>query len=344
MIQDEPARVTFYSVDRCGFYTFRGRQPEFGGLAETCSQLAQWAQRKPFSLTKLSDPVEGSDLLPVYLLGIIPMGEDWLLGCWNQTPARDGRVTSISMNSRIGRLEVHESELEPGTIPGFATYFWIVPRRNVVATVTFDGAAAGRAAMQSYLRDFLAYASPYVVEGADESGDDVILGYTDQDDGVAQNLHPRFLLHTYAKGGQRAHILARHTMIKKVIRVGHITLENQVQRNNFQRLVSFLRGDVNQNPAVGGTRAARVELEYTPSREELVQMMEAEDADETGERSDDLGFVLRGEQGIYWLSKSRASDSFTLTIDRTGEMVDLQSIADTLMAQRAGMLRLLRDA
>ncbi|MGJ7510512.1 hypothetical protein [Variovorax sp. GT1P44] len=116
MLQDEQARITFYSLNRCGFYKWRGQHPEFGGLADTFTQLAAWGRNKALSLTKLAEPVEGSDQLPVYLLGIVAVGNDWLMACWNETPARGGRVTSISMNSRVGTPQVHESELEPNTI------------------------------------------------------------------------------------------------------------------------------------------------------------------------------------------------------------------------------------
>ena len=151
---------------------------------------------------------------------------------------------------------------------------------------------------------------------------------------------------TFSKKGRRAYLLANHEKIKRVLRVGRVTLENVVDRTTFQSLIRFLRGDPTVHQAVEvGVRSARVELQYTPTEEELKAMIEADDADDDGSRWEDLGFDLNGEDGTIWLNRSRASDTFSLNLEvASSGVVKTELLAETISAQRNQLLQLLEDA
>lgn len=342
----QDARITFYSVVQCGFYKRGEKAPSFGGLGDTFQQLAAWSNGLELSLTKLIDQAPDADNLPVYVLEMVPCNTGWILACWNEVPSQDGNITSVSKNSIVGAPQVHLNEVVEDSIPGYATYFWIIPERNVIASVKFSDFTTGLKAMSGYVSDFLTLESTYAIDAIDPDGQPYIAGYTNKGDGIATAAKPRFKLATYNKKGRRTFLLENHAKIKKVVRVGRVTLENVVDRTTFQSLVRFLRGDPTKHQNLEtGVRSARVELQFTPTEDELKAMIEADDADDDGSRWEDLGFDLQGEVGTIWLNRSRASDTFALNVDvGASGVVKTQILAQTLNDQSDQILQLLVDA
>ena len=341
----QDARVTIYSVSKCGFYRRGEKLPKFGSLADTFQQLSDWSKGLPLSLTKLTDPTPDADSLPVYLLEMVPCGSGWILACWNEVPSIDGNITSVSKSSIVGSPEVHINGVVENSIPGYATYFWIVPDKNVIASIKFRDFTTGLRAMSAYIGDFLALESAYAIDAIDQDGQPYIAGYTDKQDNVPTAAQPKFKLETFKKKGRRTFLVDNHDKIKKVVRVGRVTLENVLERTTFQSLVRFLRGDPTQHQDVEvGVRSARVELQYTPTENELKQMIEADDADDDGSRWEDLGFEIPGE-GTVWLNRSRASDTFPLNIDiGAAGVVKTELLSKAIVAQKEELLKLLEDA
>jgi hypothetical protein len=341
----QDARVTFYTAAKCGFYKRGEKVPSFGGLAETFQQLANWSDGLALSLTKLTDPAPDADTMPVYLLEMMQCGNGWILACWNEVPSADGNITSVSKDSIVGAPQVHLNEVVENSIPGYATYFWVIPDKNVVASIKFRDFSTGLKAMSAYANDFLALESTYAIDAVDAEGQFYISGYTDKADNIATAAKPKFQLVAFNKKGRRAYLLENHAKIKRVLRVGRVTLENVVDRTTFQSLVRFIRGDLNKNSDIEvGVHSARVELQYTPTEEELKAMIEADDADDDGSRWEDLGFELNGEGSTIWLNRSRASDTFALNVELGASgVVKTEMLAQALHAQRDQILQLLED-
>lgn len=341
---NEDVRVTFYSIGKCGYYKWGMKNATFGGVQDTFAQLQQWGTDAELSVTKLMDPAPDDDQLPVYLLGITRSGDDYVFGCWNEVPSGEGAFTSISKNSIVGDPKIHENPLEPNSIPGFPTYFWVVPEKGVVASIKFLGATSGMLGMQDYIKKFMALKTSYAIDGQNEDGQYTVVGYTNQGDKAPMGVQPRFHVGTFRKKGRRAYLLENHTRISKVIRVGRVSVDKMVDKGILQSFIGFVRGDVNRSDHITGVRKAKVELEYTPSEAELIAMMEADDADDEGGRWEDLGFELAGEPTI-WINRSRASETFSIELDHPGgRVVSVEAIAKALTKQRTEMLKLLDDA
>jgi hypothetical protein len=340
----EDVRITFYSLKKCGFYPWGMEHPVFGGIEDTFDQLVEWGADADLSITKLIDPAPDDDEHPVYLLGTKRTGKDFVFALWNEAPSANGAVTSISMASKVGSPQVHQNPLEAGTIPGYATYFWVVPEHKVLASIKPLGNTSGLTAMQNYIKKFLMLKTRYAIDGVNEAGEYTVIGHTDQGDNKPSNAHPRFHVTTFKKAGRRPYLIANHAKISKVIRVGHVTVDKITDRGILQSFIQFVRGDVAQSNRVTGVRKATVELEYTPTEAELISMMENDDKDEDGTRWEDLGFTLNGEDKTIWINKSRASDTFKLDLNRhAADVITLDSICDSLTQQRADVLRLLDD-
>lgn len=339
------AHVSFFSATQCGFYGRGDNAPRFGGLHDTFAQLEEWGRDLDLSVTKLIDLDPGADDVPIYLLGVKAIGRNWLLGCWNEVPAHDGAVASISKNSKVGQAaKVHANPISPDTIPGYATFFYVVPARNAVACITFDGAASRRKSMAAYVRRFLNLESKYAIE--EEAGDGVIqiVGFTDQGDNVPLPVGPRFNLDPFQKAGRRDFLIANSDKVTKVIRRGHVSLSKKVDLQMFQTFVQFVRGDKSKAADVTGLHTVRVELAYTPTREELTSMITAEEDDSELLQWERLGFEVKGEDQPIWVDRTLARGEIDLSVERSSGVITLDSLATAVGARTAAMLQFLDDA
>jgi len=196
--------ITFYKIEQCGFYKYRAKTPVFGSQSKLLMDLANWSNGAELAHTKTFTPKEGN-ALPIYLADIKEHKGTWLVTLWNETHEADEKVPSLMANASVGANNVILNDVKPGSIPGFATYFWFIPDLNVLATVRFARTYTGPNAMQMYMRSFLRYFSSYTVRDDNEVNDDgslKIIGYRDGKNGDVLRLFPRFKASLYAKAGE----------------------------------------------------------------------------------------------------------------------------------------------
>lgn len=340
----EEVKVSFYKVTQCGYYSHGANAPAFGGLQEVLTELAAWSNGAALALTKLFDPL--GDDLPVYLFGMRQVGNDWTFTTWNEIPAHDGKVASVSRRAVVGQAQVHLNAVDADDIPGYATYFWAVPDQNLIASIRFNHAVSGQQGMRSYIERFMALESSHAVQEQNDGGEARIVGYVENADAPMTKVAPRFRTGAYVKPGQVRYILNNHARVKKVVRRAHLHIVNPAEQTLLQGFVQFLRGG-NGNNHAAVDRSAYVELEYTPTQDELRAMIEAETADLDASAWDDMGFIMHGETSkTYWLGRASASDRLQLDVERdadTGAIVTLESLSAALAANRAAILRILQD-
>ncbi|WP_298016626.1 hypothetical protein [uncultured Castellaniella sp.] len=335
--------ITFYDVSQCGFYKWGAKTPVLGGLVQALQELKDWSDGKAIPLTKLKQSRRDDDVMPVYLRGVDRLGDDWTVATWNEVPAGEGGVASISERSIVGgKQQVFANEFEKNSIPGFATYFWFVPSANVVATLRMEGSVAAKEPMRGYVEAFIETRSSFVVEDADGT----IVGYRDPACAESKplKLYPKFRLSPYVKPGALARIRAARDQIVKVIRVGHLELTNPVDAAAFGGVLAFFRG-ANRKRQITRDRQLRVELELTPTERELEKMIKEELGAKRRSSWEDLGFALKGETSkVLWVSKSMARDIFEmdLRVDEAG-VVDLASLKEELAKRRKHILRILQN-
>lgn len=336
------ATITFYRIDECGYYRRGDRAPVFGGVVSTLRDLDEWSRGKHVSITKLWELTdENDDQLPVYLFDMKRGAEDWLVATWNEVSATDRGVLSIAEQSIVGvDTETHANRVVERTIPGFPAYFWFIPERGVMATVKFERALAAKDPMVMYVLHYLRQESPYVLQ--DDDGN--IQGY--EDPTAAEQLtgkpYPRFKVAPYAKPGEIELILRSRESIRKIVRSGTLRPNNAVDAAAFGGMLTFLRG-AQRNRNVVGEQKVRIELDLTPTADELDRMIEIELALDRNREWGGLGVVLQGEGGrVRWVSHSLARDTFEFDVrlDRSG-VVMVDSLLERLQANKNEILRIL---
>jgi hypothetical protein len=245
------------------------------------------------------------------------------------------------MNSKVGDTKVHLNSVEKNSIPGYATYFWVVPARGVVASLRFRRSITGQAGMSDYLGRFMSEFTSYAVWDKPGQPDAKIVGYTNLNDGKPKKLRSRFKLRSYPKSGNIDYLLEKWADIKKVVRRGRVTAIKPLDLSFMQYALRWLRS-ANANTQALVNQTAYLELEYSPTKEELAAMIEAEANDPDSLGWDDMGFQLKGENSPRWIGRESAAGWFKLNINRVNEeAVDLGSLMDALSGQQAEILSLL---
>lgn len=331
--------LTFFEFEQFGFYRRATRELLFGDMVPALQELHEWALDKDVGMTELASASRANrGSLPVYVFGLQPAtGGDWVLATWNTVPNSEGGVASLARDSKVGRAPlVHDNPIVEDTIPGFPTYFWFVPEHNVFASLKFDNPITAVQPMLGYLKQFLRTESGYAV--TDDNG--TIVGYRDLN-GDGDHTKANVVVKAKAKGkAAEVELLKRERpKIRTVIRDGYLTQTAKRDRGLFQKLSQFLKDDTQPSYLTQQTKV-HIAIDYTPTEEELEQMIETELTTTRVDEFEDLGFRLQGSQETIWINsaRSRKTVNLNLLIPANG-VLPVRDLADVIAARRREFLR-----
>lgn len=336
----EKAKISFFQVSKCGYFT-QGPKPnfEFGDLAEILKALKVWSTGKALGQTQTFQAPPNADQLPVYLYDIASRGSDWLVVLWNQIPATNNRVASVQANGVVGGAQIHMNSVATGTIPGFATYFWFIPSKNVFASIRFQHATVGHAGLRAYTRGYIERHTPFTVYQNNPTTADIeIIGYRATASAAVQNLAPRFHSEPFRKPGEHDMLLKNALRITKVLRKTTLELQTPEDLALWQSAWRKIRG--RSTPAQVDPVSISYEIGTTLSKTDVQEIIDH--ASKDTETWDDIGFMLKSDPNPHWLSKSFARDTFDIQVQRVNEeIVDLDALLGELDSQRTRLLDLL---
>jgi hypothetical protein len=336
----EVAVLTFYKIQKCGYYRHAEKSPELYSPAEMLADLASWVDGKPLQETKTFAPAEGEDLAPVYCYDIVGSSQtgDYVLITWNETYSSEGAVASVAGNEPVGAATVSFTELPEDTIPGYATYFWFIPSKNTLATIRFGNRYNGHRALIHYLNEFLAKFTTHAVHDKNGQDDLNIVGYRKPGETAPpQHLEPYFQSTLLRSSGQLERIRKERQRIGKIIRKNLLRIDRPKTRTLFNKMMVNL--GLKDTPVLSDDIRARYEVNYTPSADELDSIISTWEASHDT-KWDDVGFKLSNSGEIVWLSHSVIKLEPELDIERANEeIVKAASLLSALERARLGLLK-----
>lgn len=338
----EKAKITFYRIQQCGFYR-RGetKAPAFGCTSSLLTDLSRWSHGKQLAATKTYEASDGADHLPVFLMDIAPGDGSWVVTMWNQTPATEGKVAAAIGTSSVGNPEVVMNDVPKGGIPGFSTYFWFIPDRDVFASIRFQHLVTGQKPMQQYMQSFLESFSQHVAwTDPDEDTDLEIAGYTETAGTGLQDVSPRFHTLLLKNPGLHEMILKSASSVRKVFRKTTLDLQRSEDLSRWQSMLTGLH--LREKAKRPDQVRVKYEIPAALSREDIETMI-ASWTEQHDREWDDYGFKMSGNSAPYWLSHSLARKDFDLDVTRNSlEVVNTQSLLKALNTQKAEILRLIK--
>lgn len=340
------ANVTFYKVEKCGFYKYRERSPEFGNLAEFFDELMGWTKGKDFLLTKLQNEADHSDL-PIYVLDVVRgTSGDFVLTLWNGlSDGDDDAVASIDFDHKVGEpLRVYSNPVKARSVPGYPSYFWIIPQRGVVATVTVRP-GAGRLPMIKYINAFVATRSQYLVVGPNKEGTRKVAyapltGPQGVGDKVS-NVFPRFDMKTFMKSkGDLSVIHANYDAITSTVIKADIDATTVQKKNKLLGFIGFLEPKTSNKGRVAAKQKIKLELGYRPSLEEL-KKIENKFSEDGLSSWEDMGFKIKGRgDKTFWVKSSIAKGILDMKDPKAkmGGVIEAEILLKELTENRSQLL------
>lgn len=342
----EESKVLFYQINRCGYYKRKKNLPQFGHISEVLKDLHVWVKRdsRPLVETCPFEIEESASTMRTFCFDIQEHSEsgDFLVTTWNETPNTQGKVAAVEANKPVGSASVIFSDLKKGTVPGFATYFWFLPKKGVFATVRFHHALNGHQSLARYLREFIAKCSSFTVRREDEdSGETRIIGYRKPPALDIFTLSPQFYSSVFRKTGHLEFLKKNREKIRKIVRKNSLTFAIPEELQYWQKLLKFL-GIRNPEPRDEEIRVKQ-EIEIRPTENELQEIVENWEKEHES-KWDDVGFTLSGDPNIQWLSHAFAKDVIELDVERQNEeVIEASSLLGALIVNREYLLTLLSD-
>lgn len=339
----EEVKIAFYKIERCGYYRYNHEQPEFGSIDDTLDELIAWTTSDGCVLgnTCTYEVEESDNLTKTYCFNVCKNEStgDFILVTWNSIPSVDGKIPSVNGSQPVGSADVNMTEVQPGDIPGYATYFWFVPSKNVFSTVCFHHPVNGHKNMRVYLHKFLSKFTNHVVSFEAEDGTQQIEGYAQDESSEAQNLRPRFVTRLYRLPARLEYLRKNRQFITKIIRKNSLLPSVHSNLSLWQSLLVNC-GIVPDIPLQNNIQV-KYEFGHTPTEYELDSMIqEWEMSHDT--KWDDIGFAIKGETSPFWLSHSVAKNKFELDVERDNEeIVNPESLLEQITSIRPRLLRLL---
>lgn len=335
----EKASVSFYSITQCGYFA-RGEEAQlFGSTQEVLEDLQQWSSGKTLIETKVAEIGESDTSGNTYLLDIQVRQDTWLITTWNETASTEGRVASVQGESNVGNATIHMNNIAEGSIPGYATYFWVIPSQNIFASIRFQHPYTAQKPFRAYINKFMECYSRHVVVGEPTAESEYpIMGYANTSDDEPRHYFPRFRTELVRKPGQKQYILDNVSKITKVLRKETLDLSQAETLSLWQKL---LRQASLSTPQVSPIKPRiNYDIPFQPSVEDIESMFETWES-EVDSKWDDFGVKIAGSQDIHWVSHTLARKEFDMDIERDNdEVVNSISLINAVLGNRAQILAL----
>lgn len=331
--------LDIYRVEECGFYLRDTDYPLFGGLDETIFDLQRFLQGKKITNTKTFEKGNFINQLPTYCYQLENKKFDALIITWNEIHSESGQVSSLNGDKKIGEhIEIEQSKITDGYIPGYATYFWIIKNKNLIISVRPKGMAYnGNPGFLAYMKSFLRYYSSHSIVEFPENNKPIVIGYEEKtNDMESKPVIPKFKTRLKTKPTESEFILNNVNDITKIIKKDQLFLNDTPDQNFFSSILTRLFVSNSENRVVNSTNL-RIELEYQPSLIDLKEIIT--NFGSSGDKENDIGFKIKGYDNPIWLSSTYEKHEVNLDILKIpGGVFDGEILLTKLIQYKSNIL------
>lgn len=338
-------RLLAFDITKCGYYKPGSwRAPALGTIEDLLSDLKTWIGGKELRLTKTFDPAEDGNIPPAYCFDLQRSSSgDWLITTWNEVPLMKGGIAIAAGRAKVGSVSVTTGNVPPGGIPGYPTYFLIMPKEGVLFSVKpYDAMHTGHPGLQEYLSAYVRHHSSYVRTTKGEDGEKVIAGYAPPGQLNPLPLHPMFKSRKKRAPGQVQFIRDNRERITKLVGRDMLTIQAAQKRQVAASLFSLLGMSGEQLPPHEFSFSYEFGFSPSPQQLEDVLVTSEEGTPETAE----LGFRIRGYPNqIFWVDHAFLKLDFELPLTPSEEGVyDAEDLLSELVERRRFLTGLLQTS
>lgn len=343
-------KIWLYEFPKCGYFTFRGNTPAlFGGISQTFDALTSWASGKQLGETSTfsTEEPDGTVVGGAYFLDIAKhTNGDFLIGIWNRLPGNKNNITSVGVGDVVGSASAAETVIDRNRIPGFATYFWVMPAEQRIACLRLKHETQGLDAFKKYMLSFLKNLNPQnVIQGPPgPNGELNIVGYRPDTTTTTPTAgaFPKLSVKSIVLSGDITYLRHNAAAIDKVLSKTTLSSESPGDFQRWQKVMDISRF-LRTPPPLREESLIRLEFPMSFTTQELddaISSWQDREGNSDASDQDDLGFHLRTGE-TKWLSKSQARVGYQIDVMWTdAELVNVTTLLSQLQVYRSAVLAL----
>lgn len=333
--------VTLYKVASCDYHN-EGEGETFAGVREIFDDVLEWLPGlASIGETLTYEPSEDGSLLRTFCFDArrIPGFDAILFAMWNESANVDDTIQLLAVNSAIGNADVSAVEIDASSLPGYPSYFVVIPGEAQFLNLRFEHRLNGTKAFQQYVRGFMSREARYCRWSEDGLH---LLGYSPDEGGPRQGYTPRFEYQLVRRAGRTSWFRDRVSDIRKIVRRTVIYPAIDEHRTFFDEAQRLLGMRPNRRLRAG----INFQYEYKTHLDlgKLNAILEQCAQPALDDDWSDVGFEFAKQSGkIHWISGSYAREKEQLQVPRTeGGMVNTAELA--VLLGQGHLARLLRSA
>jgi hypothetical protein len=332
----EEAKVKFFNIESCGYHEWGKANSSFGSIDEIIDQLTSWGtDGRHIQNTKTYQPDYSKDIFNTYFCECIKStnGSDVLLILWNEVKNDNGAIYGISPTNQPGQNSILTSGFSANkAIPGFPSYFWIIPSKSVVASITFDHSVQGKASLERYISGFMKHKSEYRVKN--KNGTIVNYTHDGKEDKSAPKHYPRLKITSAKSKDVESDILDNQQKIRKFIRKEKIDYTIKDSRDLIEKALSRL---ISNTPKYTKERISSIEIPFEPSPGQIKSIIKHYGSLSDTDPIQDVGFELLGGKRLM-LNGVFVTEELKLQISRPSNRYLPSSLLLSEILNRKGLL------
>ena len=348
----ERASIRFHKVKSCGLYRPRARTPEMGAFTSIINNVYNWLNSggRLIQNTCTYEVNEDFDMdfLETYLVSMKHDSTtgDYFIAMWNKTHDSGDSTYALDPTATVDNISeqaLHRGNLPAQSIPGYATYFWVIPSKNTIATITFGTPRTGMRPFSHWLESFIKTESRYVRFNEN----DQFIGYAEGTNQPITDLEPRFTRTLHKNPAKRDLIIRSREQIRGVIRRINLDRAQPVHLGAVDNLLSLI-GITNSNQHMPHEIPLTYELNYTPSESELTRIIANYESGQDNGSWEDIGFKFPqsnafGADEKEWLSKSYSKGKISINVEWLvmGQLLDMEDLKGCINERREELIALL---
>lgn len=149
-------KIYLYDISRAGLYEARAKSPKLSSTADLATELVNWVQGKPsVSGTKtIDDPESVPPRIYCVDAATNSVGDTGLI-LWNESPSKEGAIASIPLTGSVGEVLASEQDIPQDNVPGWPSYAWMVPGRNLLIMIQPENLRSFRGSGVAQVRDYV---------------------------------------------------------------------------------------------------------------------------------------------------------------------------------------------
>jgi len=345
------AQITLYSINKCGLYP-RGDKtdtPIFGNLESFLDDLICWTtlDDKPLKETCTFSPINEKEVKRTFCYDVKKSNaNNFLLITWNETASINSTFPTISGSSKVGDADINFTSLNPDDIPGYPSYFYIMPKERRMAAISFEHSLNAKSNLEKYLKEFFSKLSHYVISehqiNLEGEYEHVITGWTD-DRTHHYNLIGYFETRLIRNKGKIEFLKQNWNKIYKMHQHNKISTKEFIKSSFISNLTKRFIDTKTPNFHEHKVKFS-FETNYKPKcQDELNNIIdEWNNSADIDSKWDDLGFSIEKEAGnVYWLNKSIATNEFQIPLLKNSKnIIQSESLISWLDRNKNEILQL----